>query len=61
MDILSETSDNRPEPNMYGMDLDCHECSVLVTEAFYDRKDHTLYWWCEKGHESKIEEVMLDI
>lgn len=63
MDILNEVNkgSERPEPNMDGVDFDCHTCGTRVERAYYDRKEDKLYWWCEDDHESMIEEVGLDI
>jgi hypothetical protein len=49
---------SRPEPNWEGS-YECQWCETYVGEAYYDPAEKSLRWWCEKGHESRIEEFAL--
>lgn len=48
----------KPEPNVQGS-FDCQTCGLSVMEAFLDRREATLKWYCPEGHESVMEEVGL--
>lgn len=51
LDSIGE--ENRPEPNVEG-DFDCFECRQRIFVAYHDKREGTLVWWCDQGHESFI-------
>jgi len=54
-DFLDSISNyNRPEPNVSG-DFDCFECRERISEAYMDRVNGKMIWWCSSDHVSFIE------
>jgi hypothetical protein len=45
---------NRPGANVSG-DFDCFECRERIGEAYMDRINGKMMWWCSQDHLSSIE------
>jgi len=53
-DFLDELdAAGRGEPNVQGS-FECQTCRETVTDAYYDRTESVIKWWCSAGHESII-------
>jgi len=51
LDSISKES--RPEPNVDG-DFDCFQCGERVFQAFLDRAEGNIIWYCSENHVSSM-------